>query len=74
MNELKVLQSCNRYKFCVELVDFFEEGDSIYLVSKYSPKTLRDYVAKRKVENFSEEEACGFLALISFSLEKLHSK
>ena len=74
MNELKVLQTVNKYKFCNELIDFFEDDDSIYLVSKYSAKTLRAYVEMRKIENFSEQEACGFLAMIAYSLDKLHSK
>lgn len=54
MNELKVLQHCSKCKFCVELVDYFEEDDSVYLVSKYSSKTLRSYVSKKKIEKFSE--------------------
>ena len=74
MNELKVLQHCNKCKFCVELVDFFEEGDCVYLISRYSPKTLRSYVAKQEIEHFTEEEACRFLSQIAFSIDKLHSK
>ena len=46
----------------------------MYLVSKYSPKTLRSYAAYLQVKHFSEEEACGILALIAFGIEKLHRK
>ena len=39
MSEISVLQHCNKSKFCVELEDFFEEDENIYLVSKYSSKS-----------------------------------
>ena len=53
-NQLKVLQSVSKCKFTVELVDFFEEDDSIYLVSGYTNKTLRNYIIYKKIERMPE--------------------
>ena len=39
---LQALQKCNK-RFC-ELIDFFEEGESTYLVEKYGKATLLDHV------------------------------
>ena len=73
-NELKVLQHTIKCKFIVELVDWFEEDEYAYLISKHSNKTLRNYIAHRKVERFSEEETCKFIGQIAFCLDKLHAK
>ena len=39
---LQTLQKCN--KRFIELIDFFEEGESIYLIEKYGKVTLLDHV------------------------------
>ena len=39
---LQTLQKCNK-RFC-ELIDFFDDNDSIYLVVKYGKATLLEHV------------------------------
>ena len=41
-NQLEVLDQCNKNKFCVKIMDSFEDDVNFYLVSKYYGKTLRD--------------------------------
>ena len=39
---LQTLQKCSK-RFC-ELIDFFDDGDCIYLVEKYGKATLLEHV------------------------------
>lgn len=61
LNQLKVLQSVSKCKFTIELVDYFEEDDHIYLVSGHSNKTLRNYIIYKKIERMPEEEVYKFI-------------
>ena len=72
LNELKVLQHTTKCKFCVELVDYFEEDDHVYLISRYSNKTLRNYITHKQIERMTEEESYKFVGQIAFCLDKLH--
>ena len=45
MSEFQALQTLTKFKskFC-DLVDFFEDGESAYLVEKHAKHTLREHV------------------------------
>ena len=61
LNELKVLQYCNKCSFCVELIDFFEDDQQSYLVTRYISKTLQDYAISSSKKQVSESKACQIL-------------
>ena len=73
-NSLKVLQSINKCKFTVELVDYFEEDDKIYLISGHSNKSLRNYIVYKKIVRMPEKKVCEFIGQIALCVEKLHQK
>ena len=61
VNELKVLQYCNRKKLktCIDAVDYFEENGRAYLICKYFSTSLRDYLFES--HGMSIATACVFL-------------
>ena len=61
LNELKVLQYCNKCSFCIELIDFFEDDQQSYLVTRYISKTLQDYAMSSSKTQVSEKKACQIL-------------
>jgi len=71
MNELKVLQYLVNISFCVQLKDFFQNENNIYIVTKQMKRSLKEESKGRQVE---ESEVLGYIKLVGKCLSKLHKK
>ena len=63
-NELKVIHSLqrqNKEEYFIELVDFFEENGSIYMIEE-RPRNLKEYVLKTSKYEPIPEAKIGLIA------------
>ena len=60
-------------KNVVNLIDYFEDDHSFYLVTQYKP-TLRDYTNDSKAHHFDENRVASFMLPIVKAVRRLHKK
>lgn len=70
LNEKKLL-ACLKHPFLVNMIQSFQDRETLFLVMDYLPGgDLRYHIAKRR--RFSEEEAKFIIACIFVGLKYLH--
>lgn len=72
MNEIKILQDMNS-KYVVELFEWFEDDDNLYIVMEYIPNgSLQNHVAC--MGSISEVVAKKYIYQLLLTMDLLHSK
>ena len=74
MSELKALQTVRKYSNFLELCDYFEEGGSIYILTRHPKRTLLEHVSSSGRSSMPEKQVNFLVKNIASGLKKLHSK